>query len=153
MRYESIILKQIDEGFRDITSLGSLMACFILFLILLIVNLKRASILFVGVALIEIVGSIIKLKFHKARPNKQFYSNLIEKIDAGSFPSIHSARALVLGLSLYPLVSSKILIGLIFALVFIVGLSRIYLKKHFITDIIGGYILGFVCWYLVSIIL
>jgi membrane-associated phospholipid phosphatase len=97
----------------------------------------------IGWFCIEIISASIKALYHKKRPNGQTYSNIVEKIDAGSFPSIHSARSSFLFLclfSIYPGNLRFIFLGLFL----IVGLSRILLKKHYFNDVIGGYILGII---------
>jgi|GEM_PF-2730579 len=87
----------------------------------------------------------IKLVYRKPRPDaeerpagKSWFSWL----DAASFPSVHSARAAALavciGVALAPVPS--ILIGTGF--IAFVGLSRIKLRRHFPTDVIGGAITG-----------
>lgn len=149
-RYKKIIKKQIDEGFRDITTLGSLPFISSTILILILINFKSALIIFIGLILIEAIGALIKIIFYKKRPNHQSYSNIIEKIDSGSFPSIHSARSILIALAISLLLSSGIIVGFMFLCVFLVGVSRVYLKKHFIVDIIGGYIFGFLSWYITN---
>ena len=152
MKYKKVIIKQLNEGFRDISTFGSLPFTLLMIIILFFINLSSALIILIGLILIHLTGSLIKLTFYKKRPNKQTYSNFIEKIDAGSFPSIHSARILLIALAIYSLFSS-ITTGIIITLVLLVGMSRIYLKKHYLIDVIGGYILGFICWYLTGIII
>lgn len=153
MRYNKILLKQFDEAVRDFTTFGSLYFYMLIIIITFLINVKQSLILIIGLILIEFIGSIIKLFFHKTRPNQQAYSNTFEKIDAGSFPSIHAARALITALVLYPLFSSSIVVGIIFTVVLLTGISRILLKKHFIIDVIGGYLFGFICWYIAAIII
>ncbi len=77
-----------------------------------------------------------------------------------SFPSGHSATAMTLyGLLGYWLVRgrrrirNRWLVGLGAAgLILVVGFSRIYLGVHFLSDVLGGYLLG-ACWLIVGIVL
>ena len=151
MKYKKIMLKEINQYVRDITSLGSLPFTILTIIIFLFIDYKSALIILIGLILIHIIGSFIKIIFYKKRPNKQTYSNILEKIDSGSFPSVHSARALLIALILYPFFSNLVL-GIIIALVILVGYSRIHLKKHYIIDVIGGYILGLISWYIANIL-
>ena len=77
-----------------------------------------------------------------------------------SFPSGHSATAMTLyGLLGYWFVRSKhgrqnrVLIGVAaVGLILVVGFSRIYLGVHFLSDVLGGYLLG-ICWLIVGVVL
>ncbi|UHG94752.1 phosphatase PAP2 family protein [Spirosoma oryzicola] len=77
-----------------------------------------------------------------------------------SFPSGHSATAMTLyGLLGYWLVRgrrrirSRWLVGFsAVGLILLVGFSRIYLGVHFLSDVLGGYLLG-ACWLMVGIAL
>ena len=70
----------------------------------------------------------------------------LEKIDAGSFPSVHSARAMLFALILYGVVPPHIAL-LVFIIPLIVGYTRIKLGKHYLVDVLGGYVLGFIVYY------
>ncbi|HIG98803.1 TPA: phosphatase PAP2 family protein [Candidatus Woesearchaeota archaeon] len=87
---------------------------------------------------IEILCGAIKLVYPKERPEKMPRRNLIERYEAGGFPSIHSARAAALAIgtgAAYPMMTVWVLSALAAA---VVGYSRVYLKKHDITDVLGG---------------
>ena len=136
---------KFSEWSRDITSLASPL----LLILVTFIVLGPSSIfytLLIALLVNEIIGSVIKIIFPKKRPNKQTYNNLIEKIDAGSFPSIHASRITLTYLTLFSntdIISIKIASILIILLVII---SRVLLKKHFIIDVIGGFIIGFIIW-------
>ena len=87
---------------------------------------------------------ISKLLFFKERPVRQEKNNIIERIDASSFPSIHSMRvsSLVFWLSLY---FNNVIMTCYFAVIgLMVVYSRVFLKKHFIIDVIFGIIFSIV---------
>lgn len=109
--------------------------------------------LIVGVAAFVQVG---KRTFGRERPLQVAYYP-----ETGySFPSGHSATAMLLyGLLAYWLIrgqhrtGNRVMIGLVaVSLIGIVGFSRIYLGGHFLSDVIGGYLLG-ICWLIVGIVL
>ncbi len=58
---------------------------------LIIGNQKLYLKLLFALLINEIVGSVIKVLFPKKRPDGQTYNTLLEKIDAGSFPSLHAS--------------------------------------------------------------
>jgi undecaprenyl-diphosphatase len=146
MKYKKIIIKCFNSATRDITSLGSSLFSTLFFIILLFINKKTALFFLLGYALIETINASIKTIWHKTRPNKQKYSNIIEKIDSGSFPSTHASRIIFIGLTIFHLFQSNIILLLIIPLIILIGISRISLKKHYLTDIIAGYIIGFIIW-------
>jgi len=79
-------------------------------------------------------------------------------IDSFSFPSGHSTAAVAFyGIVFYLLISNAkklrvkfILLVTWLFLVLAIGFSRMYLCEHFLSDVIGGYLLGFL-WLLLSI--
>jgi membrane-associated phospholipid phosphatase len=54
--------------------------------------------LFAGLLMSYGAGSILKLLFYKPRPIPQIFHNRLQKIDASSFPSVHTANASVVGI-------------------------------------------------------
>ena len=92
--------------------------------------------------IIELSGGIIKLIYPKDRPTPQPKKTLRQKWDAGSFPSIHTARAVAIAIFLSALNTSWqfALAGTVLAAA--VGYSRICLRKHYTLDVIGGLLLG-----------
>jgi len=110
---------------RDFTSLANpLILIFVPFAVL--GPSRTYYILLAALLLNEIVGSFIKIIFPKKRPTGQTYKNYLTLFAATPF--------LIL----------KILFILVIALV---GISRVFLKKHFPVDVLGGLICGaFIFW-------
>ena len=106
------------------------------------INLNFTIKLIVIIILTEILGGAIKILYPKERPMPMKNKTIIQKYRAGSFPSIHSARITALSAGLATLYSNKLFIVIMILLVISVGYSRIYLKKHYAIDVIGGYIIG-----------
>ena len=96
-------------------------------------------------ALNEALCSGIKYVWHKPRPDGQAFSGGMEKIDAGSFPSIHSARLALMGGSLaYQCYLAGLYPGLFIWALWIpmIGYTRIFLSRHYPTDVAAGYTIG-----------
>ncbi len=144
---KSFFTYKLEEWARDITALANpLILLFVPFVFL------QASPVFYTLLLAllvnEILGSVIKIIFPKKRPNGQTYSTLLEKIDAGSFPSLHASRITLVYLTLFSNTENIVLKIVFILVILLVILSRIKLKKHFWTDVLGGFVLGVLLWYL-----
>jgi undecaprenyl-diphosphatase len=89
----------------------------------------------------------LKILFSRSRP--QLWQQIVD-VNFKSFPSGHAMISLVVyGIVSYYLItqfqaSSKIIITLTSLLIFLIGLSRLYLGVHWPTDIIAGYAAGLV---------
>ena len=142
MQRENSFLKyKFNDWLRDFTSLGNPL---ILLLIPFIALGNTSSYYKLLIALLvnEILCSTIKLVFHKPRPDGQAYKTILEKIDAGSFPSIHASRITLVYLTLFDFTDHLLLKIVFLTVILIVMYSRVALKRHFWTDIIGGLIIG-----------
>ncbi|ADK14760.1 MULTISPECIES: phosphatase PAP2 family protein [Clostridium] len=102
-------------------------------------------------------NDVLKNLFKRARPSVK----VISKVDKYSFPSDHSMMAfaffITIAYILCQYIQSKsikfIICFLSIFMTILIGLSRVYLGKHFMTDIIGGYFLsGFILCFLIWII-
>lgn len=138
----SNIYSVVDMFFKQVTELGSLTIITAIIIFTWFYSTDLALKLFIAVASVTIISFAIKTIFPKDRPRKQKFTTLVEKIDASSFPSVHSARITVLTFWL-ALISTNILLQIfIIAIGVLVAYSRIYLKKHYYIDVFGGIILG-----------
>jgi len=135
----------IKEFIEDATAFGSLsFFLFLIFLFLILGEVKLSIWLIWGLILSFVFIVIIKLFYFKERPKKKDYKNIIEKLDASSFPSLHSWRITMIFVFLsyyYKSFYLVILLGIIAILVFF---SRKYLKKHYWIDIIFGALFGLI---------
>ena len=136
------------EYVRDITALGNPIVLLLVSVLTLAALPEWGTYLLpmiVGFLLNEALCSGIKYVWHKPRPNGQQYAGGLEKIDAGSFPSIHAARISyvygTLGMVHYWTGRPWVLL-LALTVVVAVGYSRVFLQKHYFVDVMAGYGFG-----------
>jgi len=136
------------EYIRDFTSLGN---PFLLLLVSVVGLmsfehfLQNLGLMIAGALLNEFICSGIKFLWHKPRPNQQGFENAFEKIDAGSFPSIHASRISFVYLSigyLHYVHAHTMMLAVSLLVIVLVGYSRIFLRKHFLLDVSAGYLFG-----------
>lgn len=157
---EKLISPQVTRFMVDITNLGGVY-------LIVIVSITMALFLlykrywwdlftfFLVAGGGETILIILKLLFHRPRPTAQLVT-----VHGYSFPSGHAFAAMIAyGFLIHitwKLIKSEALRFLIFSLsiflVLFVGISRIYLNVHWLTDVLGGYVSGFT-WLVFSIIM
>jgi len=143
-------LARWKEFIRDFTSLGDPVILFILLLLFVGIKKELGFIILLWV-FIEVASLLIRYFFFKDRPIKLPKKGFLEKSYAGTFPSMHTARSTFIYLVLFVLVNSPMRF-LFLAILLFVGITRVLLKTHYITDILGGYIFGaliFTLWWFV----
>lgn len=150
----------LSKGFYYFTQLGSfygVTTATVLVGLLLLLKKRGFQLL---ALLISVLGSSLsmyysKVYFHRERPlNIAYYTTE----NSFSFPSGHATSAMALvGLLCYFClldINNKTARILLFLLgvtyILLIGISRIYLGVHFLTDVTAGYLLGFL-WVLVAI--
>jgi len=107
---------------------------------------RKDAAVFAGVMLLNAIAiEAIKLIVHRARP----INGLIQE-SSYAFPSGHAATALVFfGFLIYfaikylkPKKQKSITISLCLLMIVLIGFSRIYLNTHWLTDVLGGFLVG-----------
>jgi membrane-associated phospholipid phosphatase len=144
----------IKEVTQDAAGLGGL-AIYVLVAVIffLLGNIKVAAELIIALALLYAIIAIIRTIFFKKRPDKQKYSGFFTKIDASSFPSMHSARSAVLAIILAMVFPQNTIRILLIIAVLGVAYTRIRLKRHYTCDVICGLILGaIVAWLAIKLV-
>ena len=161
-RYEIIFYDELAHNFlvkslrsdslttimKFITNLGSgLVLVLLSFTIFVIVKNKRKGIsIIINLFLISFINLILKILIQRPRPNG---FNIINETGY-SFPSGHSMVStafygLLIYLS-YKNIKNKILRRsiciILFFLIVLIGISRIYLGVHYASDVIGGFFLS-----------
>ncbi len=107
---------------------------------------KRKEAILIGVVALISVLSVFLLKdiFHRHRP----LSPLLHEVNGYSFPSGHSLSGFTFsGIMMYlifkstiPLYRKWIFSVLLFLFATLIAMSRIYLRVHFPSDVIGGFL-------------
>lgn len=147
---------------RDVTALGSASVLTLVVLavcgFLAMVRHWRSMLLVLGST---VSGAVLNgaLKVFFARPRPTVVPHLVEEY-APSFPSGHAMLSaivyLTLGALLAQLTPSRWLKAYVLAvclvLTFLVGLTRVYLGVHYLTDVLGGWMAG-LAWALLSALL
>ena len=146
--------RKLEEYLRDYTALGNPLVLLLISLLALLP--QGADLLFYlmlgGFFWNELFCSGIKYFFHRQRPDAQTFEGGMEKIDAGSFPSIHASRAMWVygGLAYFFYLKGLLLLALVLGgLVVLVGYTRIFLRRHWPSDVLAGWFFGWLWWFLV----
>ncbi|MFT0893050.1 phosphatase PAP2 family protein [Pseudochelatococcus sp. G4_1912] len=138
-------LTVVSQGF---TELGKTPGFIFLLLGVCSVDLTLGGGLFVLLLVSEVVNAVLKSIIKRPRP-------VAEHIDAKaehgwSFPSAHAQNSAAILLSLAYF--SPGIISVFWVLIIIcIGLSRVLLEKHYIIDVLSGYLIGgFLCFLFIS---
>ena len=144
----------------DLTALGgSTVLGLVIFSVLgfLLLQARYRTALVVAITSIsgEVIDSVLKQTFNRPRPSVVPH---LRDVYTMSFPSGHAMESaivyLTLGAILMRATESRLTklycLGMAMLLTLLVGVSRVYLGVHYPTDVIGGWMIGFVwasvCW-------
>ena len=138
----------VTTFFKIVTNLGSTWFIILLNLVIIVSSLilKRKEILIVPInsCLSVIFNNILKIIIRRPRPD---VLRLIKERNF-SYPSGHAMISFLFYITVISLINKssikykKIINGFITAIIIMIGLSRVYLGVHHITDIIGGYLIS-----------
>jgi undecaprenyl-diphosphatase len=137
----------------DVTALGSPVVLGLMVLLIagyLLLEARYVTALIVLVTSIsgEIINELLKFLFERPRPSVVPH---LRTVVTASFPSGHAMESaiiyLTLGALLMRVVEGRITkiycMAVAIFLTFIVGMSRVFLGVHYPTDVVGGWMLGF----------
>ena len=142
--------KRLDPLMKFFTYLGNLGLLWIGISILFILrheSRKTGIILICSLLMTTILGEgIIKHIVRRKRPFIKM--NICDQLIIGtpstySFPSGHTASSFAAS-AVFLAINSRISI-IIVLIATLIGFSRIYLKVHYVSDVIGGAVLGLLC--------
>jgi undecaprenyl-diphosphatase len=148
-------LLSIAEAF---TRLGSSLVMGMLVLITVLFTLQRrrwieAVALVAGAGLSYTAVHVLKAYYDRPRPSGAFVETVLS-----AYPSGHAAYAVAMIACATILVRAGVgwalrsaVLTVAIVLVALVALSRVYLRAHYLTDVLGGVALGLAVWALVGI--
>ncbi len=139
------IKKYIKEAFTAITALGSAYFYGILAIFLLLLGKNKTAFhLVIGLIICYSFVLILRIFYFKERPNKEEHFNFFTRINASSFPSLHSLSSAYTATVLSNSFNNAKLTVFFYAIVLSISFSRVYLKKHYIFDVLVGLIIGII---------
>ena len=108
---------------------------------------------FATLGILILVDEILKPFFDRNRPPKP---RLVEDLSRHSFPSGHAAGNIVLYFYLSFIIATKYpeskvyVYGVATAIVILIGFGSIYTNAHWLTDVLAGYVFGYL-WLIISL--
>lgn len=143
MRGAFPIKKWSKECVRDVTSLGGFtLYWFIIFLFIGLTEWSLVGKLIFSFFVTMGIAYVIRIIYFKERPLREFYATHVERMEASSFPSLHTMRFSALATVLVPYFDNFLAGVFLGIFVVVVGLSRMNLKKHYLIDVVVGLLLG-----------
>lgn len=145
-----------DALMRFVTILGNMSTVVILVALLALygymIGKRHAPLMLIASASGGLVVSLfIKILIARPRPDPLLINQIGDFVKPDSFPSGHVLGAVSLyGFLLYIAYTQlkknqarKLIIGVCILVIFLMGLSRIYLGAHWFSDVLGAYLIGF----------
>lgn len=136
--------KKLQNIFSALTLFGTPFFYLPVTIVLAVFNLALALRLLIILLSVEALCCALKFIYPKERPIPLPRKTLYQKYEAGSFPSIHAARIAVVAAFLSFAYPSAATVAAGFLATLLVGYSRIYLRKHYIIDVLVGIAIGVV---------
>lgn len=132
----------VKEFFENVTALGSLVFHGFAGIFFLLTDISIFLQLLAAQSISLLIIVIIRSFYFKFRPGRNKKpSGILARLDASSFPSMHSAHSMTFAVIVGLNTRTEILAFLV-CVSMLIAYSRFYLKKHFLIDIFSGLILG-----------
>ena len=150
----------LESSLLDLTAIGGPTVLFLMVLAVvgfLLLQTRYRTALFVALTTIsgELINTTLKHAFNRPRPSVVPH---LRDVFSSSFPSGHAMESAIVYLTLGAMLmrvaerrrTKLYCLGIAVLLTILVGVSRVYLGVHYPTDVLGGWIIGFVwasiCW-------
>lgn len=157
----NLISEDMTDLMKIISDMGSAIVLILIAVVLLLWLWKKqklklyGSMIIVNLAIVSFLNLLFKTVFHRERPD---ILRLVQ-VSGYSFPSGHSmVSAAFYGYLIYLCILvvkkpwKQLLSSVLLVLIFMIGISRIYLGVHYASDVIGGFLAGF-SWLIIFITL
>ena len=133
----------LNELWDDIKALGGLpLFGMVSLLALALGHVLLFAQLVVGVGFVYAIVAVIRSLWFVQRPKPRASGTWLERMDASSFPSIHTTRATLLGGLLMLFLRNNNASILLALGVLAVAVIKVKIKHHYVRDVIGGLVLG-----------
>ena len=150
----------IEGSLLDLTAIGgSTVLGLVIFAVVgfLVLQTRYRTAIVVAITSLsgELLNAALKYAFNRPRPTIVPH---LRAVFSTSFPSGHAMESAIVYLTLGAILmrasetrlTKMYILGIAVLLTTLVGISRVYLGVHYPTDVIGGWIIGFmwasVCW-------
>jgi membrane-associated phospholipid phosphatase len=135
---------------------GSIIIVLVAALIFFIFKYRKEALFILLTSVSGLISSLAKMLVNRPRPTESLV-RIVQKVNQQSFPSGHVLfyivffgflTVLMFELKSLPKIVKISVISLSMLLIFTIPFSRIYLGAHWFTDVLGGFLLGILCLYL-----
>jgi len=137
-----MVMTATKEVITDITAFGGSSLFLLAIFLFAFVNMAVFWQLVLALITCYALTIIIRTFYFRQRPDKSKVRNIFERIAQSSFPSLHAMRAAALGIIVAGFFAHPAVPVVLVLLIILTAFSRVYLKRHFISDVIVGTILG-----------
>jgi len=131
------------DAIQDLKAFGGFPIFVVLILTTYLVGQAQLSTqILIGLVLAFATTTLCRVIYFRPRPEPKKYKTFLQKIDAASFPSLHAMRAMLLALLFGNFFALPALTGFFVLVTLGVAYVRVYQKRHHMSDVIAGLILG-----------